>query len=89
MISSFGLGLMVFILHHFLLKINFQTLLGLNGHKLNWFIILISGMRTLIIASLLFLLIVKLKQNIFGIIISLVFYQLILMFGTLYKSPRK
>lgn len=69
-----------------MLKINFQVVLGLKDEKTNPIVILISVFRTLIIASFLYLIIVKLKQNIWGILLGLISYQLVLLLSALLKS---
>ncbi len=85
-LPGYFLSLMVFFLYHRMLKINFQVVLGLKDEKTNPIVILISVFRTLIIASFLYLIIVKLKQNIWGILLGLISYQLVLLLSALLKS---
>lgn len=84
-LSSFLIASGVFYLYHRMLKINFQAILGINSAKPNVIIILISTFRMLIIAVFLYLIIVKLKQNIWGVLLALISYQLVLLLSGFWK----
>lgn len=85
-LPGYFLSLMVFFLYHRMLKINFQVVLGIKEEKMNPIVILISIFRTLIVATFLYLIIVKLKQNIWGILLGLISYQLVLLLSAFFKS---
>lgn len=84
---SFLIASLLCFLYHQFLKISFYSLLARykNSPKTTS-LILISAFRVLIIASLFYLMIVKLRQNIWGIVLALIVYQLVLILAAFVKQ---